>query len=371
MTKRIVIGVIIAILLVSTMLAACAAPAPTPTPTPSPTPTATPTPSPTPAEPEKFEFKLQSFVSPVDAGHGKLEEYWAMVKDETDGRLDVTMYSGGAIVPTADIPDALSKGVIELGYSSTSYYLDLVPAFAFAYSIPSFESQLYDAFYFHYGFGLGDILTEDFKNKTNGKVLYHGFYMNSCLWFSTVPLEKMADFEGTKVRATGIAGKWINQMGGNATAVAGSDFYLALETGLVDAGNWASYQQAERMKFYEVSDYFVEPAWGAGMSTAVLMSTDAINSLPDDLKAYFGERLQAYTYEANNFGEHIDQYRARQVWLDECTRNFIPLEEQVKMNEVGLEVLQDHVDEANDPATTEAWELYQEFMKQREYLGWD
>ena len=56
------------------------------------------------------------------------------------------------------------------------------------------------------------------------------------MFFSNKKLEKMADFEGTKVRATGIAGDWINRMGGNATSVIGSDFYLAMETGLLDAG---------------------------------------------------------------------------------------------------------------------------------------
>ena len=374
MTKKIIISAVVAVLLVSTMLAACAAPTPAPTPaptaTPTTTPTATPTPSPTPAAPEKFEFKMQSFVSPVDAGHGKLEEYWAMVKDETDGRLDVTMYSGGAIVPTADIPDALSKGVIELGYSSTSYYLDLVPAFAFAYSRPSFNENLYSGFYLHYGYGLGDILEQAFLDKTNGKVDYHGFYCNSCMFYSNKALESMADFKGTKVRATGIAGEWVNRMGGNATYVGGSDLYLAMDTGLLDTGYWASYQQAERMKFHEVSKYFVEPTWGTGFSTAVLASTDAVNSLPEDLKAYLGTKLQAYTFEANNFGEQIDQYRARQVWVDECTRNYIPPEEQAKMNAVGLEVLTDHVADANDAATTEAFELYKQFLEEATYLGW-
>jgi len=372
MTKKIVIGVVIAILLASTVLVACAAPAPTPAPTPTPTPapTPTPTPAPSPAEPAKFEWQMQSFVSPVDAGHQKLEEYWAMVKEETGGRLDVTMFPGGAIVPTADIPDALSKGVMELGYSAMSYYLDLVPAFAFAYSQPSFKLDLYSAFYLHYGYGLGKLLEEDVLNKTDGKVRYHGFYCNSCMFFSNKSLESMADFEGTKVRATGIAGEWINRMGGNATYVIGSELYLAMETGLLDAGNWASYQQAERMKFHEVSKYFVEPAWGSGMSTGVLMSTAALDTLPDDLKAYFGDKLLQYTFEANNFGEQIDQFRARKVWLAESTRSYIPPEEQAKMNEIGLEVLEDHAAEANDAATSKAFELYSQFFEEAEYLGW-
>ena len=374
MGKRIVVGVVVVILLASSILAACAAPAPTPSPTPSPSPTPTPSPtpspSPTPAEPEKFEWSLQSFVSPVDAGHQKLEEYWAMVKEETDGRLDVTMFPGGAIVPTADIPDALSKGALELGYSSTSYYLDLVPAFAFAYSQPSFNLNLYSAWYFHYGYGLGKLLEEDFLKKTDGQVRYHGFYCNSCMFYSNKSLESMSDFEGTKVRATGIAGEWINRMGGNATYVIGSDLYLAMETGLLDAGYWASYQQAERMKFYEVSEYFVEPTWGSGMSTGVLMSTAALDTLPEDLKAYFGEKLLAYTFEANNFGEQLDQYRGRQVWVEKCTRNYIPPEEQAKMNEIGLEVLWDHVSEADDAATSDAFHLYTQFFKEAEYLGW-
>jgi len=374
MTRKIVIGMVVTILLASSVLVACAAPAPaptpTPTPTPAPTPTPTPTPAPSPAEPEKFEWSMQSFVSPVDAGHQKLEEYWAMVKDETGGRLDVTMFPGGAIVPTADIPDALSKGVIELGYSAMSYYLDLVPAFAFAYSQPSFKLNLYSAWYLHYGYGLGKLLEEDVLKKTDGKVRYHGFYCNSCMFFSNKQLESMADFKGTKVRATGIAGEWINRMGGNATYVIGSELYLAMETGLLDAGYWASYQQAERMKFHEVSKYFVEPTWGSGMSTGVLMSTAALDTLPDDLKAYFGDKLLQYTFEANNFGEQIDQFRARKVWLAESTRSYIPPEEQAKMNEIGLEVLQDHAAEANDAATSEAFDLYTQFFEEAEYLGW-
>jgi TRAP-type mannitol/chloroaromatic compound transport system substrate-binding protein len=374
MAKRIVIGVVVVILLASSVLAACAAPTPTPTPTPAPTPTPTPTPTPapapSPAEPEKFEWQMQAFVSPVDAGYQKLVEYWAMVKEETDGRLDVTMFPAEAIVPTSEIPDALMKGVVELGYTCLHYYIDRFPASAFAYSQPSFKLNLYSAFYLHYGYGLGNLLAEDVLAKTDGKVRYHGFYLNSCMFFSNKKLESMADFKGAKVRATGIAGEWINRMGGNATYVIGSDFYLAMETGLLDAGYWASYQQGERMKFQEVSKYFVEPAWGSGMSTSVLMSTAALETLPDDLKAYFGERLLLYTFEANNFGEWTDQVRGRKVWVDECTRCYIPLEEQEKMNEVGRELLKDHVAEVNDAATSEAYEMYLEFMEGSEYLGW-
>jgi TRAP-type mannitol/chloroaromatic compound transport system substrate-binding protein len=143
-----------------------------------------------------------------------------------------------------------------------------------------------------------------------------------------------------------------------------------METGLLDAGYWASYQQAERMKFHEVSEYFVEPAWGTGMSTGILMSTAALDTLPDDLKAYFGEKLLAYTFEANNFGEQLDQYRARKVWVAEATRSYIPPEEQAKMNEIGLEVLQDHVAEVNDAATSDAFNLYTQFFEEAQYLGW-
>ena len=48
----------------------------------------------------------------------------------------------------------------------------------------------------------------------------------------------------------------------------------------------------------------------------------------------------------------------------------IPPEEQEKMNAVGLEVLKDHVADSNDAATTEAYEMYLEFLEGSEYLGW-
>lgn len=353
-------SVCLAVMLTLPFMAACA---------PVPTAPTVPT-TPTPAAPEKFEWSMQAFVSPVDAGYQKLVEYWAMVKEETDGRLDVTMFPGGAIVPTSELPDALMKGVVELGYTCLHYYMDRFPASAFAYSQPSFKLNLYSAFYLHYGYGLGKLLAEDVLDKTDGKIRYQSFYCNSCMFFSNKKLEKMADFKGTKVRATGIAGEWINRMGGSATSVIGSDFYLAMETGLLDAGYWASYQQGERMKFYEVSKYYVEPTWGTGFSTSVLMNTEAINSLPDDLKAYFGEKLLMYSFEANNFGEWTDQVRARPIWAAECTRSYIPLEEQEKMNEVGREVLKDHVAEANDAATSEAYAMYLEFMEGSEELNW-
>jgi len=40
------------------------------------------------------------------------------------------------------------------------------------------------------------------------------------------------------------------------------------------------------------------------------------------------------------------------------------------MNEIGLEVLRDHAAEANDAATSDAFDLYTQFFEEAAYLGW-
>jgi len=50
------------------------------------------------------------------------------LKEASDGQIDVTLYSGGEIVPSTEIVHALDAGTIELAVTAGSYYVGEVEA---------------------------------------------------------------------------------------------------------------------------------------------------------------------------------------------------------------------------------------------------
>jgi len=290
------------------------------------------------------------------------KQRWDEIREDTDGRIDVTVYPDGAVVPFEDILDSIRQGVIEMGYTTYGYYHDFAPSFAFSYGIPGMLTNYYDNYNILYMYGLGDVWKKDLLDKTNGELLTWPDMCDEAVMLSNKPITSMADFQGLKVRTLGKAAEWFKKMGAATTFIPGSEIYTSLSTGLVDVAFYGSFSPNKDLKLYEVAKYYTMPPALAGAASGHFISKKAFDSLPHDLQIYLQSKLVA------DWGRYSKAYlddilqAKHELFEKQCTESRIPQEEVDKMNALAWEVIDTM---ATDAASEEALEIFKQYLKDK------
>jgi TRAP-type mannitol/chloroaromatic compound transport system substrate-binding protein len=293
-------------------------------------------------------------------------DFWDEVREETDGQIDVTMYPGGAVVPTMEILPSVMDGVIEMGYSVPGYYRDWAPVYGFGWGFPSIALSFFDSYRLYFSYGLIDVWKEETLAKSGGKMMLRPICSEDFPLIGSKPVRGVDDFKGLKMRSTGLAAEWFAAMGASTTYISGEEIYTAFATGLIDVGHYGTFGTTVDLKLYEVSDYYMVPPLCDGMVMNWFINTEAWNSLPSELQTYL--ELKMLELFAPYGKAYFDQYKtAEEVWAEHCTRIEIPAEEQAKMNEIGLEVAEKF---ATDAASRKAFGIVKEYLADRKaYTG--
>jgi TRAP-type mannitol/chloroaromatic compound transport system substrate-binding protein len=206
------------------------------------------------------------------------------VYELSGGRLQITVYSAGTVIPAMSVFDAVSRGAFEIGTDCPTYWSGKNSAFDLLGSFPNALSQ-YDVFnwYFHGG-------GHDLYNYLYGK--YNMLYfvtsvapMGSGIR-SRTPIKSLADFKGKKLRMAGKAQGYILQkLGAAQVMMAGGDIYQALQMGTIDGAEFSCPSIDWSLGLADVTRNNIGPGWNQPATVfGVMINRDAWNNLPADLK---------------------------------------------------------------------------------------
>ncbi|MEM6262673.1 MAG: TRAP transporter substrate-binding protein [Bacteroidota bacterium] len=233
---------------------------------------------------QTFEWKCVTTWPPnfpvFGEGANKMAEW---VKKMSGGRLDITVYGGGELVPPLEAFDTVSQGAAEMGTGAAYYWAGKAPAAQFFASVPfGMNAQQMNAWILSGG---GLALWEEVYAPFNLMPLPAG---NSGIqmggWFNK-EINTLADFKGLKMRIPGLGGKVLNKVGGTAINVAGGEIYTNLETGVIDATEWVGPYHDYKMGFADIAKYYYSPGWHEpGTQLEAFINKDAYASLPEDLQ---------------------------------------------------------------------------------------
>jgi len=225
-----------------------------------------------------------SFPRALDTIFGAAQVLGERVSALTDGRFTIRSFPYGELVPYDQVLESVQKGTIQMGHSASYYFVGLNPSLAFDCTVPfGLTASQYNA-WMYYGDGreLMRELFADFNiiNLPGGNT---GTQMGG--WFRN-PVNSLADLRGLRMRIPGLGGKVMDEMGVTVQMIAGGDIYPALERGTIDATEWTSPYDDEKLGFYQVAGNYYYPGWwepGPGLSFYV--NRDAWNRLPSDYQA--------------------------------------------------------------------------------------
>ncbi|AQQ70810.1 Extracytoplasmic solute receptor protein YiaO [Limihaloglobus sulfuriphilus] len=240
------------------------------------------------AEQKAVELSYSVFFPPSHIQCVTAQEWADEIKERSDGRINITIHSGGTLTKAPQCYEGVVAGISDIGMSCFAYTrgrfpllegLDLPLGYPTGGAATGIATKL--AF---------DFNPEELKDV---KLLYIHAHGPGIL-ASKKPVKKLEDMAGLKVRATGLSAKLVESLGATPIAMSQPETYEALQKGVVDA----TFCPIETLKGWnqgEVINYVTDTsAIGYTTSMFVVMNRDKWNSLDPELQEIIDQVSQEW-----------------------------------------------------------------------------
>ena len=285
-----------------------------------------------------------------------------MIRTMSGGRINITVYGGGELVPPLEAFDAVRTGAADMGSGAAYYWAGKAPAAQFFASFPyGFNAQQLNAWLMAGG---GMALWEELYAEL-GLVPFIGGNTGVQMggWFNR-SIDSVADFQGLKMRIPGLAGSVLERLGGSPVLLAGGEIYTGLERGIIDATEWVGPYHDYLMGFHEIAKYYYYPGWHEwGTAFEFFVNKKTFDALPQDLRAivrYATDHINSMTlarFEAEN-AIHLAKIQA----LDSVEIRPFPSEVLERVRQESQEVVEAFAQ--SDPFARRVYESIQSFRRQ-------
>lgn len=284
------------------------------------------------------------------------------VKEMSGGRMQVTVYGGGELIPALEGFDAVSNGAVEMNHGAAYYWAGKLTAAPFFTTVPfGMNAQQMEAWLIAgNGAGLWEELYEPYGilPMICGNT---GVQMGG--WFNR-EIRDLSDIKGLKMRMPGLGGKVLAAAGGTPMLMPGAEIYTNLERGVIDATEWIGPYHDYKMGFHQIAQYYYYPGWHEpGPVLELLINKQKFMALPVDLQmiikaaAHRVNRWMMASFDSKN-GEYLGKIRT------ESDVHVLPFPKTVLhgLKEATQDVLSSLVNA--DPFVSRVFQDYQKFRKQ-------
>lgn len=240
--KKLFLITLMLVMLCGLIFGGCAKPAPVPAPAPAPTPTPAPAPAPAPAPvpaPEKpLKLKFSDPTPPTGTTARELIPAWIKeIQEFSKGRVEVTLYSGGALGTHAQQYDLLlscAADIASIDPGATPGVFPRADIVKLPISCKSSEtgSMVFWELMKKY------MMDTEFKDV---KVIWVNTYGAWQLFARTKEVKTLEDFKGMRLGALSPRGvETVKSLGAVPVFILFADMYTALDRGLIDGIRIAS-----------------------------------------------------------------------------------------------------------------------------------
>ena len=207
-----------------------------------------------------------------------------MIDQGSNGRLKITVFGGGEIVPPFESMDAVSSGTVEMGHGAPYYWKGKLSATQFIASLPFGMTAQEQNAWFQYGGG--QELADEVYAQMGAKFFPSGntgVQMGG--WFNK-EMNTIADYQGLKMRIPGLGGEVVAAAGGNVVNLPGGEIPPALQSGAIDATEWVGPYNDLAFGLYKSAKYYYYPGWHEPATVLDnFINLQAWESLDPDLQA--------------------------------------------------------------------------------------
>lgn len=253
------------------------------------------------AEGEVFEFTLANGALEGTPHAAIMNAYLDLVEEKSEGRITFERTAFEALCSVAEVVDCVRDGRADIGATVPDYTPQLFPSLSVV-GIPFQNTDIQattEALYeMHTTY---EPVMQQFEQ--NGLQYVATWPVGTMFIGSKEPIESVADFEGLRGRASGpVTQATLENAGMSINAITAPETYESLQRGVIDTVA-AALDFAVNYKVNELLPHWTDPGMGQYSSYGMWWSTEAYDSLPDDLKAVVDEA----TAELNG-GTAIETY---------------------------------------------------------------
>ena len=200
------------------------------------------------------------------------------------GRLTVTLFAGGELVPPFGVFDAVRDGAAEMGHATPYYWQDRSKALNYFTGIPFGLTAWERAGWLYYGGGqeLWDEIYADFGLRA--------FYAGSSGvqaggWFRK-EITGLASLKGLKMRISGLGGEALARLGVTPVRTPPGKIFAAMESGEVDAAEWVGPWNDLAFGLHKIAKNYYLPAFHeGGPALEAMVNKGLYEALPGDMQA--------------------------------------------------------------------------------------
>ena len=211
--------------------------------------------------------------------------------EETDGDLDITLHLGKTLqIASADITQAVGDGIVDM--AADFFFSGNVPI-ARVLNLPMLieNDEEWDKAFA----AIEPVLVEAFAEQN--VVLLGGYRYPEQTIFTTFEIDELSDLEGHKIRVTSPEqGHFIEEFGGAAITLSGSEVPTSLERGVIEGVLTASAGGAKNWHEFLPYNYRFAVNYGNSMIIANADSFEALSpETQETLRAIVAEEGPATT----------------------------------------------------------------------------
>jgi len=231
-----------------------------------------------------------------------LADAWCKeVEKRANGKVKITYFPGGTLTPAAQTYDNVVKGIADIGESVFAYTRGKFPLIE-VFDLPlGYKSGVQAT-------GLVNAFYDKFKPKEldEVKILFLHAHGPGIL-HTKKPVYKLEDVKGMKIRATGLAAKIVQALGGAPVGTTMPETYDALRTGVAE-GAMAPMEALQGWKWGEVISSTTQD-FGAAYTASmfVVMNKAKWDALPADVQKVMEDVSKEWIVKQGQTWDAIDK----------------------------------------------------------------
>jgi TRAP-type mannitol/chloroaromatic compound transport system substrate-binding protein len=220
------------------------------------------------------------------------------------GRLIIKLYPAGQLLPAYQNLDAVKKGTVQCAGDFGPYWSGKNTAFDLLGTTPMGMTWVdYMLWIYHDG---GQKIYDDLYGKYDAKWILQNFTPIEAGFHTHVPINKVEDFKGLKLRMGSLFGqKILKELGASPTLLDSSEIYESVARKVVDGAEFSVPTVDWTVGFQKITKYWAAPAWyQTAIVLGVMINKNAWASLPDDLKEVVEQAGRATTAYMSSWFAH-------------------------------------------------------------------
>jgi len=284
-----------------------------------------------------------------------------LINKLSSGRIKITVYGAGELVPAFEIFDAVSRGIAELGHGSAYYWKGKNESLQFFSTVPfGLTANEMNAWLYYGG---GQELWQKVYSKFNLVPMAAGNTgIQMAGWFNK-EINSLDDLKGLKMRIPGLGGEVLKRAGGTPVNLPGGELFTALKTGTIDATEWVNPYNDLAFGLHKAAKYYYYPGWHEpGTTLECFLNKEIFDSLPEDLQNIITGAAKIANLDM--LSEYIARNNeALKILKDKHKVNIMPLPYEVleMLHNISNEVISEIA--KKDKFSMQVYDSYKNFQK--------